>query len=530
MRGRSGGDGWGCAGAVAALRPRGRRAPPTTTSTAARRPGRPKTVTVTIPEGYTAPRPRRWRGKPACADYVKASRGHEGFLFPDTFELGRHAPAADLVQLQLEDFKRRIKGVDMSYARSKNLTTLDVVSIASMIEREAQLEGERKLVAAVIYNRLRDGMALGIDATIRFATGNFDRPLTESRTGEPNPRTTPATQRRPAAGADRQPRPRLDRGRRSPGQGRLPLLRERAWHLRQTRLLHHRRRFQPTLTATTKPVPRPAAIPRHLRRMSGGRQAARSPRPPCRPLALTGDAECGAGGARYGGGVALRGDRGRSGRLRGSGAAMTAEGFAGANVTVPHKAAALALADALSEMVREIGAANTLIFAGGEIHAENTDADGLLTALPASPRVDGAWCSAPAAPPAPRSGLCCGRVPRLGLESHRVAFPAALRRARRRPAPNPARATYELIVNTTAVGLRGEDPFDELPLEDGFAAGQTVVDLVYGEGPSRLLAAAATAGATIVDGIEVLVQQGALSLRIWTGREAPLEVMRAAAR
>jgi shikimate dehydrogenase len=100
-----------------------------------------------------------------------------------------------------------------------------------------------------------------------------------------------------------------------------------------------------------------------------------------------------------------------------------------------------------------------------------------------------------------------------------------------RPTSEPDQGSYGLIVNTTAVGLRGEDPFAELPLRPpGFVPGQTVVDLVYSDRPSALLDAAAVAGATVVDGIEVLVRQGALSLRIWTGREAPLEAMRAAAR
>lgn len=151
----------------------------------------PETVTVTIPEGYA-------RGQTAevvreaglRGSYLKASRGHEGFLFPDTFELERGARASELVQLQLADFKRRIKGVDMSYARSKNLTTRDVVTIASMIEDEAALAGQRKLVAAVIYNRLRAGMPLGIDATIRFVTGNYDRPLTESELAIDSPYNT----------------------------------------------------------------------------------------------------------------------------------------------------------------------------------------------------------------------------------------------------------------------------------------------------------------------------------------------------
>jgi peptidoglycan lytic transglycosylase G len=162
-----------------------------------------KTTTVTIPEGYsraqTAPLAEQdgLRGS-----YVKASKGHEGFLFPDTFELMRHAPVSDLVQLQLEDFKRRIKGVDMGYARSKNLTTYDVVTIASMIEREAQVASERKLVAAVIYNRLHQGIPLGIDATIRFATGNYTQPLTTSELATPSPYNTRINQGLPPGPID----------------------------------------------------------------------------------------------------------------------------------------------------------------------------------------------------------------------------------------------------------------------------------------------------------------------------------------
>jgi UPF0755 protein len=150
-----------------------------------------KVATVTIPEGYS-----RAQVAPLAEEagltgsYMKASRGHEGFLFPDTFELKPGAPVADLVQLQLQDFKRRIKGVDMSYAKSKNLTVYDVVTIASMVEREAMIEKERPLVAAVIYNRLKDGMALGIDATTRFATGNYEEPLTESELAIDSPYNT----------------------------------------------------------------------------------------------------------------------------------------------------------------------------------------------------------------------------------------------------------------------------------------------------------------------------------------------------
>lgn len=154
-------------------------------------PVQPKTITLTIPEGLDREQIAEIAMQAGLrGDYMKASRGHEGFLFPDTFELDRHAPVADLVERQLEDFKRRIAGVDMAYARSKNLTTRDVVTIGSMIEREAGVESQRKLVAAVIYNRLHEGMPLGIDATIRFATGNFERPLTESELAVDSPYNT----------------------------------------------------------------------------------------------------------------------------------------------------------------------------------------------------------------------------------------------------------------------------------------------------------------------------------------------------
>lgn len=156
-----------------------------------------RTLTVTIPEGYTRSQAAQLVEEVGVpGDYTKATikskyldpaeyggknaKNLEGFLFPDTFELKPNAPVEDLVELQLKDFRQRIKGVNMKYAKSKNLTVFDVVTIASMVEDEAGVDSQRGLVASVIYNRLRDGMPLGIDATIRFATGNYTQPLTES--------------------------------------------------------------------------------------------------------------------------------------------------------------------------------------------------------------------------------------------------------------------------------------------------------------------------------------------------------------
>jgi UPF0755 protein len=150
-----------------------------------------RTITLTIPEGYSREQTAQLAREAGLrGDYLKASAGHEGFLFPDTFELERGAPVSDLVQLQLQDFERRVAGVDLGYARAKNLNTHDVVTIASMVEEEAQLDEERPLIAAVIYNRLREGIPLGIDATVRFATGNFEEPLTESELAVDSPYNT----------------------------------------------------------------------------------------------------------------------------------------------------------------------------------------------------------------------------------------------------------------------------------------------------------------------------------------------------
>ena len=97
-----------------------------------------------------------------------AGRSIEGFLFPATYEFTKLTSSARLVRDQLRAFRRNWRKVDLRYARSKNLTPYDVLIIASMIEKETVAPDERRLVAAVVYNRLRNRMPLGIDATIRY--------------------------------------------------------------------------------------------------------------------------------------------------------------------------------------------------------------------------------------------------------------------------------------------------------------------------------------------------------------------------
>ena len=111
-------------------------------------------------------------------EFARAKVPHlEGFLFPATYEFTEDTTTRALVRKQLEAFERAWRSVDLGYARSKNLTAYDVLVIASMVEEEVLVPKERPLVAAVIYNRLRTGLTLGIDATIRYG---LDVPATES--------------------------------------------------------------------------------------------------------------------------------------------------------------------------------------------------------------------------------------------------------------------------------------------------------------------------------------------------------------
>jgi UPF0755 protein len=167
----------------------------------------PNVTIISVPEGLS----RREiapivKDSPLRGGYMRASRRNaalnprrygapagatlEGFLFPATYELRKRRPASALVAAQLEAFKRNFGKVDLRYARRKNLTPYDVLIIASLIDREAAVAKERRLVSSVIYNRLRDDISLGIDATVRYITGNWTQPLRQSELANPSPYNT----------------------------------------------------------------------------------------------------------------------------------------------------------------------------------------------------------------------------------------------------------------------------------------------------------------------------------------------------
>jgi peptidoglycan lytic transglycosylase G len=120
------------------------------------------------------------RRPPGSARAPRSVRTLEGFLFPATYQLRRGATARTLAAKQLAAFEQNISGVSLAYARKRNLTLYDVLIIASMVEREAAVQGDRPLIASVIYNRLRAGMPLQIDATTRYGIRNWSRPLRQS--------------------------------------------------------------------------------------------------------------------------------------------------------------------------------------------------------------------------------------------------------------------------------------------------------------------------------------------------------------
>jgi shikimate dehydrogenase len=223
-------------------------------------------------------------------------------------------------------------------------------------------------------------------------------------------------------------------------------------------------------------------------------------------------------------------------------ASLPGEGFAGVNVTVPHKLAALTVAGSASAAAREIGAANTLSFSGDGMIADNTDAEGITAAVgePVTGRrvlVLGAGGSARAAIWALRNaGAAVSVWNRTAAKAELLASEFAVEQLTTSSGQLPI-DDFDLLINATTIGLEQASdhpptstelkglPFDA----DLISARQTLLDLVYGSHETALASHARERGARVIDGLEVLVRQGAASLRIWTGIDPPLETMRRAA-
>jgi UPF0755 protein len=154
-------------------------------------------LTLTVPEGWTidqiASRVQEKTGVPGAEFSRLAKTGAkefdhsflkdapagslEGYLFPKTYRVRAGSDSKEILELMLAQFERETAGIDLAYARSRGLDLHDVVTIASMIERETKVASDRPLVSSVIYNRLGKGMFLEIDATVQYVLGNKPRLL-----------------------------------------------------------------------------------------------------------------------------------------------------------------------------------------------------------------------------------------------------------------------------------------------------------------------------------------------------------------
>ena len=169
----------------------------------------PEEIFVTIPEGYTIKKTAASLDKGGTikgSDYTAlADQGQfnydflkdlppgatlEGFLFPDTYLVPRNATAKDLITQQLDNFKKHWDDTRKSQAAQRKLNALQIVTIASMIEREARFQDDRPLVASVIYNRLANGWPLQIDATVLYALGRWQASVTKQDRMVPSPYNT----------------------------------------------------------------------------------------------------------------------------------------------------------------------------------------------------------------------------------------------------------------------------------------------------------------------------------------------------
>jgi shikimate dehydrogenase len=226
-------------------------------------------------------------------------------------------------------------------------------------------------------------------------------------------------------------------------------------------------------------------------------------------------------------------------------AGLKALGVRGFNVTVPHKEGVLPRMDDLSPAARTIGAVNTVVVDDGRLVGHNTDGAGFSRALHEAHRfrperscalILGAGGSARAVcDQLAREGVpalrICGRTEaraRALAEHVRAQHPACDAKALPwEPLDHRAGINWaELIVNTTPVGLHAGDPS---PIDtNGISPGHIVVDLVYGPHETAFLQACRAIKARCLDGLGMLLHQGALAFALWTGKEAPLEVMRAA--
>jgi shikimate dehydrogenase len=224
---------------------------------------------------------------------------------------------------------------------------------------------------------------------------------------------------------------------------------------------------------------------------------------------------------------------------------LVADGYVGANVTVPHKQAVMPFLDSLSMAARGIGAVNTIVLDDGRLEGHNTDSAGFILDLQAhGVEVHGQRVLVLGAGGSARAvvlGLANGGAT-VTVIARREDAAWQLREDVRKGVSRQLQVevqpqsvlgkivpTVDLIVNCTPVGMSPK--VDESPLGDEIEIPHTctLYDLVYRPAKTKLMRQAEAAGATVIGGLGMLIYQGALAFELWTGQEAPVDVMREAA-
>ncbi|MCL4421949.1 MAG: shikimate dehydrogenase [Actinobacteria bacterium] len=214
-------------------------------------------------------------------------------------------------------------------------------------------------------------------------------------------------------------------------------------------------------------------------------------------------------------------------------------GIAGLSVTMPHKSVAAEVVDRLTPLAARLGAVNTIVSKGAELVGYSTDGAGFIDSLKLEGDFEpaGRRCMVLGAGGAARAVILA--LAQSGVEevlvvnrSNPNAAQAAVFAGERGRVASPEEARdVELVVNATPVGMQGSPAAGRCPLDPAFLGpGQLVVDLIYRPSSTALLEQAAKRGARVMGGLGMLVHQAARAFTLWTGLEAPVQVMMDAAR
>ncbi len=450
----------------------------------------------------------------------------EGLLWPDTYKLSADEDEIQALKTMSETFEQKAFVLGLPNANVNGYGPYDIIKVASLVEAEAKTAADRPLIASVIYNRLKDNMPLQIDATLIYARGDpSNRKLSDADKGIDSPYNTYTHNGLP-------PTPIAGVSEASLRAALAPAQTNFLYYVVKDKQGDHA--FAATL-ARAQPEHRKGPPSRRPAVIGGDTRVAAVIGDPVRHslspvLHNTAYAELDLDWVY----VAFEVPDGATKQAL---EAMRALGIAGFSVTMPHKTAAAAACDELTDAAEVLRSVNTVtLLADGRLRGDSTDGAGFLRALDAAAEV---------APGARVSVLGAGGAARAVVRALAHANARVIVCARRLEAARAAAALgpgatacpweeradavrdADIVVNATPIGMGGDARLP-VPL-DAIRAGQVVADLVYHPLETPLLAGARARAAFGVDGLGMLVHQAALQVEQWTGRVAPVALMRAAA-